>query len=250
MAIRSPAATDFTPYRIVCRARLACAIEEVGIETTPRGEEESDRTPFGSSFKAVEIAEAILLALVTIAAAWSGYQAARWDGRNALFYGQASKYRTIATQRSTAAGQSLILDVVTFNRWITAETSGRTRLAALFARRFSPRYRKAFDAWLKTNPQTNSSAPAGPSFMPGYRRQLAGPASRFNTLAGSVFQTGTDARETGDKYVRTTVFLAAILFLIVIAQRLRVRGVRHALTGVAFLLLVYGAYTLFTYPVA
>jgi uncharacterized membrane protein YiaA len=84
--------------------------------------------------------------------------------------------------------------------------------------------------------------------MPGYRRQLAGPASKFNRLASSVFQKGTDARETGDKYVRTTVFLASILFVVVIAQRLGVKGVRHALTGLAFLLLLYGAYTLVTYP--
>lgn len=34
----------------------------------------------------LEIVEAIFLALVAIATAWSGYQAARWDGRQALLY--------------------------------------------------------------------------------------------------------------------------------------------------------------------
>jgi hypothetical protein len=32
----------------------------------------------------VEIAEVILLATVAVATAWSGYQAARWDGRESL----------------------------------------------------------------------------------------------------------------------------------------------------------------------
>jgi hypothetical protein len=31
----------------------------------------------------VEIVEAILLAVVAVATAWGGYQAARWDGRQA-----------------------------------------------------------------------------------------------------------------------------------------------------------------------
>ena len=187
---------------------------------------------------------------MTLAAAWSGYQAARWDGRNALYYGESSKYRTMATQRSTTAGQAQILDVVTFNRWIAAETDGQPRLAALYVRRFSPQYRVAFDAWLKTNPQSNPNAPAGPSFMPGYRSRFAHPAKRLNVQADVVFGRGTRARENGDKYVRATVFLASILFLIVIAQRLRVKGVRHALVGVAFLLLAIAGFTIFTYPVA
>jgi hypothetical protein len=37
---------------------------------------------------AIEIGEALLLALVAVATAWSGYQSALWDGRSARLYGQ------------------------------------------------------------------------------------------------------------------------------------------------------------------
>lgn len=222
---------------------------EVAQHLNEKEEEEETEKP-SRNIEVLEILEAILLAVVTIATAWSGYQAARWDGRNALYYGEASKYRALATQVSTAGGQQKILDIVTFNTWILAETEHKTKLAALYVRRFSPQYRVAFDAWLKTDPQTNPKAPAGPSFMPQYRNALLEKSNATNNLASEVFQQGTDARETGDKYVRTTVFLASILFLIALSQRFKVRGVRHALLGVSFALLLYAGYTLLTYPVA
>ena len=40
--------------------------------------------------RALEIVEAVLLATIAIATAWSGYQAARWDGVNARDYALAA----------------------------------------------------------------------------------------------------------------------------------------------------------------
>ena len=59
----------------------------------------------------VEIIEAILLAAVAIATAWSGYQAARWDGRQAELYGHASTIRIQADEATTLGGQQRLLDV-------------------------------------------------------------------------------------------------------------------------------------------
>jgi hypothetical protein len=41
----------------------------------------------------LEIFEAVVLALVAVSTAWSGYQAARWDGQQSLLYGRSSKLR-------------------------------------------------------------------------------------------------------------------------------------------------------------
>jgi hypothetical protein len=69
----------------------------------------------------VEIAEAILLAFVAIATAWSGYQAARWDGRQTELYGHASTLRIEADEETTLGGQRRLLDVPTFNTWISGQ---------------------------------------------------------------------------------------------------------------------------------
>ena len=146
-----------------------------------------------------EILEVIVLAAVAIATAWSGYQAARWDGRQAFLYGTASRERIEADEATTLGGQQKLLDVSTFNTWIQARQSGNEQLAALYVRRFSPEYKVAFDAWLKTDPFHDPTAPPGPSFMPEYVNPGDVAGQKLNDQASSTFTEGTEARETADR---------------------------------------------------
>ena len=186
-----------------------------------------------------EIFEAIALGLVAVATAWSGYQAAQWDGRQALLYGRSSTVRIDADEQLTLGGQQRLLDVSTFNTWIQAEFRGDAELADLYVRRFSPEYRVAFEAWLETNPFENSGAPPGPSFMPEYENALLEEGAALNARANVLFDEGTEARETSEQYVRLTVLLATVLFLIALSQRFKVRGVRIGLLVVAVALFAY-----------
>jgi hypothetical protein len=190
-----------------------------------------------------EIGEVVLLAIVAVATAWSGYQAARWDSRQAFLYGTASRERIEADAAVTLGGQQRLLDVTTFNTWIQAHEMGDMRLADLYVRRFSPEYRLAFDAWLKTQPFTNPDAPAGPIFMPEYHNAQAEQGTALNEQASVTFEEGTAARETADRYVRQTVLLATVLFMIAVAQRFKFKGVRlaaGAIAGVLLLVAVWG----------
>jgi hypothetical protein len=188
----------------------------------------------------VEIAEVIILAMVAIATAWSGYQAARWDGRQALDYGISTHLRTEANDLSLLGGQQRLLDVSTFNTWITAHEQGEDKVAAIYVKRFSPEYRVAFDAWLETDPFTNPNAPPGPTFMPEYHNSQTEKAAEIDAQATEIFDAGTEARETADKYVRQTVLFATALFLVAIAQRFRYKGVRIAAVGLAGGIAVFG----------
>jgi hypothetical protein len=199
----------------------------------------------------LEILEALLLAVVAVATAWSGYQSARWDGRSALYYGRASTYRTQANQLATQGGQQGLYDVVTFNTWAQALITGHPGLADFYVRRFSPEYRVAFDAWLKTDPVHHpTTAPAGPGVMPQYHNHRLAQSAALDKQATATFEQGTAARETGDEYVRTTVILASVLFLVAISQRFALRQVRLSLLGVGLILLAFAVYNIVTYPVA
>jgi hypothetical protein len=198
----------------------------------------------------LEILEALLLAVVAVATAWSGYQSARWDSRATLDYGHASRYSNQANQQATLGGQQKLLDVTTFNTWIDAVASGHPQVAALYVRRFSPEYRVAFDAWLKTNPLHNPKAPPGPSFMPEYHNHLLAQSVATGAKATAVFDRGTAARETGDDYVRTTVILASVLFLVAISRRFGLRLARLSLLGLGLVLLGYAVYSIVSYPLA
>ena len=121
-----------------------------------------------SRLEVIEIIEAMILALVAVATAWSGYQAAQWAGKRAEQYAKASRFRVTAEGLATLAGQERIYDSDTFNSWIAAKLNGKEKEAEFFERRFRNEYRPAFTAWLGTDPFNNAQAPPGPIFMPDY----------------------------------------------------------------------------------
>lgn len=221
-------------------AEIADAIAE--------GLEERDRPRRGRWRGPVEIVEAAFLGIVAISTAWSGYQAAKWDGRQAELYGEASTYRTQAAQYLTLGGQQRLMDVTTLNTWIEARADGNEELADLYERRFSPAYRLAFDEWLETDPLNNPNALPGPSFMPSYHNPLIERGLDLNERSTEDFDEGTASRLQADQYVRTTVVLATVLFLLALSQRFLIPNVRIGVLVVAAVLMIYGLGSIITYP--
>src|SRR5271165_7629433 len=189
--------------------------------------------PQSLAHQILEIEEAIVLAVVAITTAWSGYQAALWTGHQAELYGNSTRLRVQAEGAATAANQERLYNASTVVEWLKAEEGGNKKLADLFERRFLPEFRPAFEAWKKTDPLNNPSAPAGPQLMSEYRSSKTEAAARLNDQATQVFEQGTKDRERADEYVRATVTLATVLLLIAISQRFKTRGVRVALLVIA-----------------
>src|SRR5258708_18387958 len=102
-----------------------------------------------SRLEVIEIIEAVILALVAVATAWSGYQAAKWAGNRAEQYAEASRVRVTAEGLATVAGQERIYDSDTFNSWLAAKLDGKSQTSEFFERRFRDEYRPAFAAWMK-----------------------------------------------------------------------------------------------------
>jgi hypothetical protein len=204
------------------------------------GPADDDRSA-GRRVEILEILEAVLLALVAIATAWSGYQAALWDTESAKGYATSSRLRVESNQAFLASNQTLAYNAGNVNSWLQAETSGNKELAAILSDRFTPEFKTAFDAWLKTDPLNNPEAPVGPGQMPQFHDPTAVKAEKLSEEASVAFEEGVASREHGDKYVRITVVLAMVLFLIAVGQRFSIRGVRIAVTVVAGVFLVYAA---------
>jgi len=183
----------------------------------------------------LEIVEAIVLAMVAIATAWSGYQSARWDGLQDELYAKSSRLRVEASGLLTRSGQEQTYDASAVAEWIKAEASGNQKVAQMFARRMRPEFVPAFEAWQKTDPINNSDAPAGPMMMPEYRNAHAVEAVQRGEDANLAFEQGSAARAISDKYVRATVTLATVLLLVAISQRFKTQRVR---TGLAILAIV------------
>jgi hypothetical protein len=184
------------------------------------------------------MAEAALLSIVTLLAAWSGYAAAKWSTESR----RPSQKRRRQELRPTEPRA----------RRSASETSTRR-----LSRPGSPPTRS------ETRSDAGRRAPLPPR-LPGRLRRLAGYESRDEPerAAGADVHAaipGTESREgeaarraggrgsrnrrstgaTADKYVRTTVILASVLFLIGISTHFPIRGIRYALIGLGALLLVF-----------
>jgi hypothetical protein len=196
----------------------------------------------------LETIEAIVLAIIAVTTAWSGYQAALWTGHQAELYGIASKLRVQAEGAATAANQERLYNASTVAEWLKAEAQGQTKLADLFERRLLPEFHPAFEAWKKTDPLNNPNAPAGPQQMPEYHSARADDAAKLNDQASETFEQGNVARLHSDQYVRVTVTLATLLLLISIAQRFKIHAVRLAIAVIVVLLLCVPVYRVLTLP--
>ncbi len=188
--------------------------------------------------RTLSIAEAVLLSVVALTAAWSGYAAAKWNTEASVHLAEASALRAKANRAGLEAMELRNFDSSTFEAWFAAFTAGNQQAIAIAERRFRPEFRVAFDAWMATNPDTNPAAPPGPTFMPEYEQPLLAEATELDSQAEAAFSTGTKAGQTSDKYVRTTVFLASVLFLVGISTHFPLHNVRFGLIGLAAVLLV------------
>jgi hypothetical protein len=210
------------------------------------GHEENQ--PSRRRIETIEILEAILLAIVAIATALSGYQAALFDGESAKEYATSSRLRSESVEKHLESNQIASYNATTLNSWLQADVAGDEELMRVLEKRFTEEYEEAFREWIALDPLTNPEAPPGPGFMPGYENAVLEEARELGAEATHAFDLGVQNRATGEKYVRVTVILAAALFLIAIGQRFKIRGVRHGVNYVAGALLVYCVYLIATYP--
>jgi hypothetical protein len=196
----------------------------------------------------VQIGEALLLSLVTIAAAWSGYAAAKWGTESRIELARSATLRNLATRADLAALSTRNFDSSTFTAWFTAFTLNDPQKQAVAERRFRPEFKVAFDAWMATDPFRNPRAPPGPTYMPQYKLADQAKAEALDREAVAASAAGNHAGEVGDDYVRITVFLAAVLFLVGIGSTFKLHTIRYALITVGAVLLILATVLILQQP--
>jgi hypothetical protein len=219
---------------------------EVGKEIGEHAKRHGDR--FHRHDKAISIAEAVLLSLVTITVAWSGYSAAKWNTSSSLHLAKGSTLRAKATRAFQGSLTLRTQDAANFNAWFGAYLAGYERGERVAERRFRAQYEVAFKAWLATKPFTNSDAPKGPQYMPQYKPTGEALSKRLDAQADRLYAAGAKAGETSDKYIRVTVILASVLFLVGLSSHFPFRSVRIGLVVVGAALLIIAGVELIQLP--
>jgi len=194
------------------------------------------------------ITEAVLLAVVAILAAWSGFASAKWSTHSSLDLAKASAARTEANRADYEAANLQSFDSTMFDAWFTAYVAHNKGAMRVAEARFRPVYLAAFKAWLATHPFTNPNAPKGPSYMPQYKLSQLAQANALDAKANAYYTLGEQAGSNADGYVRTTVYLATVLFLVGISGHFNVRAARIGLISIAGVILVFSVVSLIVAP--
>jgi len=186
----------------------------------------------------VIVVEAVLLALVTIVTAWAGYSAAKFSTDSRLDLARASTLRAESNRALTTAEESRNFDSSTFDSWFVAYMLQDKDAMAIAERRFRPDFKVAFDAWQATDPAHNPDAPPGPTFMPQYHEPDKVRADSLDRQAEAASAAGDHAGGVADNYLRLSVVLASVLFLVGIGTTFKITTARWGFVAVGAALLV------------
>lgn len=196
-----------------------------------------------------DVATVLLISIAALASAWCGYQAARWSGTSTLNYNLANSGRVTASTTQTRLALTQLLQVSLFVEYQHALFSGNKQFAAFLYRRFPPELKTAVDAWLATQPLSNTNAPRSPFAMPQYHVRDEGQFAVESARADDLISKAVGANKQSDDYVFLTVILASVSFLGGVATKMRYpRYLLVILLGAA--LLVFAVTRLFQAPVA
>ena len=198
----------------------------------------------------LEVVAAVLLSLATVATAWSGYQASRWNGEQAKAFARASAARVESTKAADLANAQQQVDVATFTQWVDAYALERTELADFYLARFRTEFKPAVDAWIATRPLKNSNAPLTPFAMPEYKLAARDEAERLQAEGEAQSETARANVQKATNYVLCVVLFAAVLFFAGISTKFDTPLLRRLLLGFGVVVFVGTVIWLATFPVS
>jgi hypothetical protein len=160
----------------------------------------------------VALVATVLLAVATVATAWSGYQASRWSAETTKATMRGTAARVESTRASDLANAQAQIDVAVFTQWVDAYASGKKLLRDFYFERFRREFKPAVVAWIATRPLKNPNAPLTPFAMPQYTSQAREDAVRLETQADTWAATARRNVQRSTNYVLGVVLFAASLF--------------------------------------
>jgi hypothetical protein len=179
----------------------------------------------------VELVATLLLAVATVATAWSGYQSTRWNGEQAKAAGRANALRVESAKAAGLANAQTEIDVATFTQWVDAYSLEHAELADFYFKRFRKEFAPAVDAWIATRPLKNANAPATPFAMPQYRLKARVAAERLEAQSALSAARVLKYLQTASNYVLCVVLFASSLFFAGISTKLTAPRLRIAMVS-------------------
>ena len=207
-------------------------------------------TPRRSALDRLEIAAVVLLAVATVATAWSGYQATRWGQEATLAQKASNSARIKASRASDLANSQTVIDVSVFEQWVDAYAHNDTFLADFYYARFREEFKPAVDAWIATMPLQNPDAPLTPFAMPEYvlaARQEAEKQDEITAVNSAEVEPNLQRQAN---YVLCVVLFAMALFFAGMSTRASNRTLRLIVLGFGCAVFIGTIIWIATFPIS
>ncbi|MEA3338198.1 MAG: hypothetical protein U9R25_20105 [Chloroflexota bacterium] len=197
----------------------------------------------------IEFLSAAVLALATIATAWSAYQSTLWGGDEAAARAASGAAIIKSAQYAGAAVQIRSFQATLFVEWASAISQDNSELEDFLFQRFPPALKTATDAWIATEPLENPDAPSSPFVMPEYQLEENALAAQWNAEAAVKLEQANVADEVSDRYVLLTVLFASVLFFGGVAGKFQSQIIDLAMLIFAIIIFVVGLANVVTFPI-
>ena len=207
-------------------------------------------TAGGTRRDPVELVATILLAIATVATAWSGYQSTRWNGEQAKAGGRANALRIESAKAAGLANSQTEIDVATFTQWVNAYSLKQPALADFYFKRFRKEFQPAVNAWIATRPLKNPAAPTTPFVMPQYRLEARALADRLDAQAQAFATQVLRDIQRASNYVLGVVLFASALFFAGMSTKLTTTRLRIAMLAIGCTIFLATAAWIATSPIS
>ena len=198
----------------------------------------------------MELVATVLLAIATVATAWSGYQSTRWNGEQAKAAARANALRIESAKAGGVANSQTEIDVATFTQWANAYAQKQSQLADFYFKRFRKEFRPAVDAWIATRPLVNPEAPLTPFAMAQYKLAARAEADRLDAEAEIYAAQARRNLQRASNYVLGVVLFASALFFAGVSTKLTTPKLRVAMLSIGCTVFLLTAVWIATSPVS
>ena len=198
----------------------------------------------------LEVVATVLLALAAVSTAWSGYQAARWNGEATKASSRVNALRIEAARSQGLAEGQTQVDIAMFFEWADADKTGDAELASFYEDRFRPEFRPAFDAWLAAAPEGETDPPGTPFTLGESQLAAADEAAELDAEAEATAAIVRRNVQRSTNYVLGVVLFSVALFFGGISTKVSSTASRSVLLACGCLVFLGAAVWIASSPIS
>jgi hypothetical protein len=205
-------------------------------------------TAYRQGDRIIEVMAVVLLGVATLGTVWCGYQATRWNGREAELTRDAAKAQSEGARLFGLATQTASYDSNVIAQYAQAFSSGNTGLMAFYRQTLiRPELLPLLDRWEQQihAGQAPTNLLEDKDYVDSQLKAYQDAVAQGDALTAASNVAGDHA----DAYVLTTLLLAAALFFAGITTSFRIRIPRLMLLAVSSVTIAYAAARLIDLPV-